>query len=93
MSWDNFESRLTAVYGERQLTPWPLLEATWLRGECRRALDRRHSSLHSDIFQRVEETYGIRLSTLTDALTFLDQQVEVERRRARDRAARYKETV
>lgn len=93
MSWDNFESRLTAIYGERHLTPWPLLEATWLRGECRRALDRQHASPHADIFQRLKETYGIRPETLSDALTFLDQQVEVERRRAHDRAARYKETV
>lgn len=92
MTWDNFESRVAALYEQYPLTPWPLMEVMWLRSECLRSLHHDHRSQSFNVLEKIEEEYGVRLSSLTDATNFLTEQVALERQRARDRAAKMRET-
>lgn len=91
MSWDNYEMQLAAIYDKYPLTPWPFMEIMYLRGCSRTQKNHGHAPITSvDIFQRIEEDYGVRVNTLKDAIQYLDQQVEVERRKVLDRAAKYR---
>ena len=77
--------------------PWPLLEVICLRGYCRRNATRRNDGKRTGQGVRdvvpldlVYQRYGRRFQTHEAAFAFMDTQVELEKQRARDRAAAFR---
>lgn len=87
--------------------PWPLMEAYWLRGKCRYAVNARRNRKEKEsgseerttasyygyqgALDDINRIYGQAFIRFDDALPFMERVVEEENRRVRDRMAQYRE--